>query len=104
MANIAGLSDFKKGGEEEKKDSSNALYAGGASAKGGSGQAVLGGDGNSVEGIFNRAAGPQDAAGGEAANSVTITMYQDGFTIDDGPFRSLDDPENQPFLRDMARG
>ena len=33
-----------------------------------------------------------------------ITMYRSGFTIDDGPFRRLDDPSNADFLRDLARG
>lgn len=33
-----------------------------------------------------------------------ITMYRSGFTIDDGPYRRLDDPSNAEFLRDLARG
>ncbi len=33
-----------------------------------------------------------------------ITMYRSGFTIDNGPFRRLDDPSNADFLRDLARG
>ena len=33
-----------------------------------------------------------------------ITMYANGFTIDDGPFRPLDDPENQAFIKDVGRG
>lgn len=28
----------------------------------------------------------------------TITFWQDGFTVDDGPLRRLDDPTNAPFL------
>lgn len=28
----------------------------------------------------------------------TITFWQNGFTIDDGPLRRLDDPENATFL------
>lgn len=31
-------------------------------------------------------------------------MYANGFTVDDGPFRTLEDPANEPFLRDLARG
>jgi len=31
-------------------------------------------------------------------------MYRSGFTIDNGPFRRLDDPSNADFLRDLARG
>lgn len=28
----------------------------------------------------------------------TITFWQNGFTVDDGPLRRLDDPANEPFL------
>lgn len=33
-----------------------------------------------------------------------LTFYRDGFTIDDGEFRRLDDPSNQAFLADIQRG
>lgn len=32
------------------------------------------------------------------------TNHRNGFVVDDGPFRTLEDPANEPFLRDMARG
>ncbi|GAB5037022.1 ubx domain-containing protein [Nannochloropsis oceanica] len=101
-------------------------YVGGNSARGGgSGLSVVGppggegGGGGSdfVQGIFQRArGGPSDLgnAAGEAsgpsagdappAGARSITMYRNGFTVDDGPFRALDDPANDSFLRDMARG
>lgn len=28
----------------------------------------------------------------------TITFWRNGFSVDDGPLRRLDDPENAPFL------
>lgn len=34
----------------------------------------------------------------------TLTFYSDGFTIDDGPLRRLDDPANAYFLKDIERG
>ena len=34
----------------------------------------------------------------------TITFYQDGFTLDDGPLRNTQDPENAAFLRDVQMG
>jgi UBX domain-containing protein 1 len=34
----------------------------------------------------------------------TITMYREGFVIDDGPYRRLDDPANADFLRALAMG
>jgi UBX domain-containing protein 1 len=33
-----------------------------------------------------------------------LAKYRDGFTVDDGPFRRLDDPANGEFLRSLARG
>ena len=34
----------------------------------------------------------------------TITMYANGFIVDDGPYRRLDDPANADFLTSLARG
>ena len=31
-------------------------------------------------------------------------MYRDGFVVDDGPYRRLDDPANADFLRSLAQG
>lgn len=31
-------------------------------------------------------------------------MYREGFVVDDGPYRRLDDPANASFLRSLARG
>ena len=31
-------------------------------------------------------------------------QYRDGFTVDDGPYRRLDDPDNADFLRALAMG
>lgn len=115
MANFATLDSLKKKGEEEKEG--NAYYAGGArgAGQGGSGLNVMGpppddeqrgrGGDPHVQEIFRQAeAGPSPAAGGEggAASARTITMYNQGFTVDDGPFRRLDDPANKEFLKDLA--
>ncbi|EFA84296.1 UBX domain-containing protein [Heterostelium album PN500] len=35
---------------------------------------------------------------------VKITFWQQGFTIDDGPLRGFDRPENREFLMDIQRG
>ena len=40
----------------------------------------------------------------QAAQEHTITFYQNGFTLDDGPLRSADDPENAAFLAAVNRG
>jgi len=34
----------------------------------------------------------------------TITMYRDGFVVDNGPYRRLDDPANASFLMALAHG
>ena len=47
-------------------------------------------------------AGPDEEAGSEIRR--TITMYREGFVIDDGPYRRLDDPANADFLRALAMG
>ncbi|CAM9460603.1 unnamed protein product [Ectocarpus sp. 8 AP-2014] len=117
MANFATLESLKKGDEEEKKG--NAYYAGGArgAGRGGSGLNVMGpppddegeGEGGNgdphVQEIFRRAetGGPPGEEGGNE-RTITITMYNGGFTVDDGPFRRLDDPANKDFLKDLASG
>ena len=42
--------------------------------------------------------------GGAAHHRTIITMYRSGFTVDNGPYRRLDDPANSEFLTSMARG
>ncbi len=47
-----------------------------------------------------------EQAGSDDSGQVrrTITMYREGFVVDDGPYRRLDDPENAAFLRSLAMG
>jgi hypothetical protein len=33
-----------------------------------------------------------------------ITLYRNGFTIDDGPFRDLESPENKQFIASLSDG
>eukprot|EP00903_Cladosiphon_okamuranus_P009992 g9478.t1 len=113
MANFATLDSLKKE-DEEKEKKGNAYYAGGArgAGQGGSGLNVMGpppdegGDGDvdpDVQEIFRRAESG-GAAGGAAPTARTITMYNGGFTVDDGPFRRLDDPANKDFIQDLTNG
>jgi len=72
-----------------------------------------GGDAAS-DSIFNLAeaggGGADATSGGSSGNSGggevrrMITMYRSGFTIDNGPYRRLDDPSNAEFLGSLARG
>lgn len=36
--------------------------------------------------------------------SFARRQYRDGFTVDDGPYRRLDDPTNADFLKALAKG
>jgi len=45
-----------------------------------------------------------DRAAEELRPRRTITMYRDGFVVDDGPYRRLDDEANAEFLRSLAMG
>jgi UBX domain-containing protein 1 len=40
----------------------------------------------------------------EGGGGCVITLYSNGFVVDDGPFRSLDDPANKQFIQEMNRG
>ncbi len=56
--------------------------------------------------IFQLAENATDADRSDENSSSrrTITMYRDGFVVDDGPYRRVDDPENADFLRSLAMG
>lgn len=94
-----GLSDLNNAAKEDEER--NELYTGGnRRGGGGSGLSVIGPD-DDVESMFARAT--SEGPSSETPKRV-ITMYANGFTVDDGPFRALDDPENAPFLSDVAKG
>ncbi len=44
-----------------------------------------------------------DAASG-AGKTRRVTLYRNGFTLDDGPLRDFTTPENANFLRSIERG
>jgi len=51
-----------------------------------------------------RAAGAVDTSGNMGPVEQTVTIYQDGFTINDGVFRPLTDPANKKFYDDIHAG
>lgn len=132
MPNIHGLSSIRNDSSNNRRsndssdsdDDENNRYVGGVSSRGGgSGLAVLPnndrsssnrGGNEASESIFNLAeAAPPQGGGGAAINSSgggggevrrMITMYRSGFTVDNGPYRRLDDPSNAEFLGSLARG
>lgn len=105
MANVHGLfsGDDKK--DEDEEDNPNNRYVGGISDRGG-------GSGLAVE-PNNDESDPRDSVFAQAENAGpnageevrrTITMYRNGFVVDDGPYRRLDDAANAEFLRALAQG
>ena len=65
-------------------------------------------DESSDQNLFHRiqrsamqAGAMQEASG---ASTRRITIYRNGFTVDDGPLRDPNAPENVDFIRDLSRG
>ncbi|KAE9028996.1 hypothetical protein PF011_g1293 [Phytophthora fragariae] len=113
MVNIVGLSSLNNRDEDEQRadgEQPNQYYAGGASDRGGgSGLSVIGpgGGDDHVANIIGRA--QQDARAAAVAGDATqprhvITFYREGFTVNDGPYRTRSDPANRPFLEALERG
>jgi UBX domain-containing protein 1 len=109
MSNVHGLYSDRSN-DDDSEDDSNNRFVGGIDARGGgSGLAVepkhdeddTGGASNR-DSVFNLA----EQAGSDEPAQVrrTITMYRDGFVVDDGAYRRLDDPANADFLRSLAQG
>jgi len=44
------------------------------------------------------------SAGPLPSDHVVVTVYRNGFTVGDGPFRPMSDPLNKKFMDDMAQG
>lgn len=126
MSNVHGLGSLKddEAGKPPPDDDSQAFYVGGNSGQGGgSGLSVLDPNdpragnagaamnaGGAMNSIFSQAqaqtAGTADVPppAPESGPGRVVTVYRNGFTVDNGPFRALDDPENAEFLQDMAQG
>ena len=37
-------------------------------------------------------------------SNCQISLYQNGFIVDDGPFRPYDSPENKKFMKELKEG
>jgi UBX domain-containing protein 1 len=117
-----GDNDDDSDDDDEDDEDSNRRYVGGIDARGGgSGLAVLpnpneyrssSGGGRAADAIFGMAesaaslpsSSNSSGSGGESTSRRTITMYRSGFTVDNGPYRRLDDVNNTEFLTSLARG
>ncbi|XP_076934633.1 plant UBX domain-containing protein 4-like [Bidens hawaiensis] len=47
---------------------------------------------------------PQQVQPQSQPSNVTITFWTNGFTVNDGPLRSMDDPQNASFLESLRKG
>lgn len=59
--------------------------------------------------IVQRASNPAEDAGAlppidSEGNSRRITMYRNGFTVDDGPLRDINAPESRAFIASLENG
>jgi UBX domain-containing protein 1 len=60
---------------------------------------------NDMDAVFGMAEPSRGSSSGDdKPPRRTITMYRDGFVVDDGPYRRLEDPANADFLRALAMG
>lgn len=121
MSNFSSLDEMRRKAEEEAKKR-NEYYAGGHDAQsgGGSGLSILGppssnddssnvgGASSMLDGIIGNArnnANELAASGGDAGvATATITLYHNGFVVNDGPFRDYTTPENVAFMGALLQG
>lgn len=112
MSNIHGLNSFNN--KDNDNDDEEEYYAGGVNNRGGgSGVAVTGPDGRRGDedgNVFSRIVKTARDHTKETPDSdnistkFKITLYKNGFTIDDGPLRSADDEAGKLFLKNIADG
>ena len=115
MSNISSLNDLKK--KKDDKDKRNELFVGGLDQRGGgSGLSVLGPPPNregrpptAFDELIQKASSSQEGQADDSSsdgevNKRTITMYQNGFTVDDGPLRDLESTQSREFLSTLQQG
>lgn len=115
MSNIAGLKDLNKNKEERQKKQDEFFIGGLDGRGGGSGLAVLGPpdkkDAKEKASVLDDIVAKASSEGengsssdSDSSNRRKITLYKNGFTVDDGQFRDLEAPESQAFLSSLLRG
>jgi UBX domain-containing protein 1 len=97
---VTTLSDLK--GKKDAKKKTVDFYTGGSK----SGLQVEAPSDDLVKSIASKAKDPKPAKDGESKSNtdVKITLYKNGFIIDEEPFRGLDRPENIEFLKELKGG
>lgn len=104
MPNVHGLFSNR---DEEENDNTNSRYVGGVSSQGGGSGLAVEPDTNDASNLMSAIRNnAEDGSAGEESErpARTIVLYRSGFTVDNGPLRRLDDPNNSEFLRDLAKG
>ncbi|CEM06950.1 unnamed protein product [Vitrella brassicaformis CCMP3155] len=95
---VRSLQDLKDGKEEDPdKKKTTSSYTGGEK----SGLAVENPESEGQQGAFG------DAMRGEGElppGHRKVTVYKNGFTIDDGDFRDAADPQNAKFIEELRKG
>uniref|UniRef100_A0A7S1WWS1 SEP domain-containing protein n=1 Tax=Alexandrium catenella TaxID=2925 RepID=A0A7S1WWS1_ALECA len=96
MSNFGSLDDLKKQEEDNKKATTS--YAGGDK----SGLAIQNPD--DVDQWKKMQENAMGSSGPLPADHKSVTVYKNGFVVDNGPFRPLSDPLNKKFMDEMAAG
>jgi UBX domain-containing protein 1 len=99
------LDDLKKEEKEKKNKKTADSYTGGSS----SGLAVENpDDSGKYTGDFNKILDKANQNKGSEIpkdkEKIKITLYKNGFCVDDGPFRPLGDQKNKEFMTDIEKG
>eukprot|EP00435_Cladocopium_sp_Y103_P045043 s1765_g12.t2 len=100
MAKFGSLDELRKKEEEDKENSNS--YVGGDK----SGLAVEHPDSSkdAWQRMQQLASSGAAGSGPLPADHRVVTVYRNGFTVGDGPFRPLSDPLNKKFMDEMAAG
>ncbi|KAH9257880.1 hypothetical protein BASA81_003899 [Batrachochytrium salamandrivorans] len=116
MPRIATLDSIKKDERhdhsDEEEDGGNEYFTGGTGN-----QAVIAPNNNNrggndamqgvVDGIQRQQQRQQSApppSGSGERRVAAVTLYANGFTLNDGPLRTVDDPQNKQFLENLQQG
>jgi len=98
MANFGSLDELRKKEEEDKKGTTS--YAGGEK----SGLAIQNPHDEDRFKKMQELAMQGGSEGPLPSDHRVVTLYRNGFIVDDGPFRPLSDPLNKKFMDEMAQG
>ena len=97
------LDDYKNEKKEDKNKKTTNSYAGGQS----SGINVENPDNNEEEDIIEKAkrtGGNNKEDFEKSENKMKLTVYKNGFVIDDGEFRPITDEKNKKFMEEVTKG